>query len=618
MILQRLCEHYHRIAADRHAAGPLPKRGYSLQKVSFCVVLEPNGSLHRFESLLHPEPHNTVPRRLLVPGQSKPSGSGIHPGFLWDNPTYLLGFKTDDKNPGRSRESFESFRERHLAVERQINSEAFAAVCGFLQDWGPQRGADHAATLREIASSFGVFRIRGERRFVHDDPAVAAYWARQEPADSPKGVCLVSGREEPIARLHEPKIKGVRGSHPSGALLVSFNDEACTSFGKGQSYNAPVGVTAAFKYANALNYVLAQRDRRLLLGDATVVFWAEHYSPAVAFISDILADVPAQEQENLEDPRRARQVRLFLSQLREGHAGAEAIDPEDETRFYVLGLSPNASRISVRFWVDGTVGEMKERLSQHLRDIDLVGAREDEQPLIIRRLVAATGRAAMDPCGRFKGYDPGTVPPFLAGAVARAVLTGAPYPQALLTAMLGRLRADGAIRRERVAAIKACMVRNSRFRGSPKEVSVALDVHGNDPAYVTGRLFALLEKIQSDSLGGDLNTTIKDRYFSAASATPGIVFPRLIRLSQHHLAKLKPDRQVYYEHRLGEVMGKLDGFAHHLGLEDQGLFAVGYFHQRQDLFAKKNRKETHERPDPAPLRLRLPVRRDRWESQRRP
>jgi CRISPR-associated protein Csd1 len=191
---------------------------------------------------------------------------------------------------------------------------------------------------------------------------------------------------------------------------------------------------------------------------------------------------------------------------------------------------------------------------------------------------------------RFKGYDANAISPLLAGAISRAVLTGGPYPQMLLGAMLNRLRADGVINHVRVAAIKACLTRNSRLQGNPKEVPVALDVTRTDPAYVTGRLFALLEKIQSDSANGDLNATIKDRYFSSASATPSVAFPRLLRLSQHHLAKMDIGQKIYYEKQLGEVMNKLTGFAHHLNLEQQGLFAVGYFHQRQDLFTSKKKE----------------------------
>jgi CRISPR-associated protein Csd1 len=595
MILQRLAEHYDRIAADPLAANTLANPGYSLQKCSFCVVLERNGRLQQFQSLLDAGTKKAIPRQLLVPGQSKPSGSGINPCFLWDNAAYVLGFKADDKKPERTRESFAAFRDRHLAVENDVNSPAYTAVCVFLRSWSPEKSTEHAEALKDIIGSFGVFRIAGEPRFVHDDPAVIAFWTSRDTGDAGalRGMCLVTGNEETIARLHEPKIKGVWGCQSAGALLVSFNDDAYKSFGKDQSYNAPVGINAAFKYANALNHLLNRNDRRISLGDATVVFWADHYTADVEFISEILAEMPAPSDDApVEDKQRAAQVRLFLSQMREGHATADAIGPGDKTRFYVLGLSPNASRVSVRFWIDTTVGQMKERLCQHLRDLELVGAREHDPPLIIRRLVAATGRAEVDPRGKFKGYDTDSVSPLLAGSLARAVLAGGPYPQTLLVAMLNRLRADGAIRHERLAAIKACIVRNSRLQGNPKEITVALDTNRKDPAYVTGRLFALLEKIQSDSLGGDLNTTIKDRYFSAASATPGIVFPRLIRLSQHHLAKMDTGQKIYYERQIGEVVGKLDGFAQHLSLEDQGLFAIGYFHQRQNLFtSRKNEKE---------------------------
>jgi CRISPR-associated protein Csd1 len=594
MILQRLVEYYDRLAGDPQWADSLAKPGYSVQKISFCVVLEADGTLQQFQSLLDSNQKKQLPRQMLVPGQSKPSGSGINPCFLWDNAAYLLGFKPDDPKPTRTRETFEAFRDRHLEVEQGVMSPAFTAVCSFLRNWSPEKAIEYATDLKDTVSSFGVFRIAGAHAFVHDDPAVVTFWADHDVADpdAPRGLCLVSGQEGPIARLHEPKIKGVRGAQSAGALLVSFNDEAYKSFGKDQSYNAPVSTAATFKYTNALNHLLGRNDRRLSLGDATVVLWAGDRTPLEEYASEIFADAPPPPDDApVEDKRRAEQVRLFLSQIREGHAGDEAIRPEEATRFYVLGLSPNAARVSIRFWADSTVGEMKARLAQHMSDTALAGSREGDPPLMIRRIVLATGRAEKDNKGRLKSYDADSVPPMLAGAVARAVLTGGHYPQTLLTAMINRLRADGIISHARVATIKACIVRNSRLQGQPKEIPVALDTNRTDPPYVIGRLFALLEKIQSDSTGGDLNSTIKDRYFSAASATPGIVFPRLIRLSQHHMAKMDTRQKVYYEKLLGEAMNKLDGFDRHLNLEDQGLFAVGYFHQRQDLFTSKKNKE---------------------------
>lgn len=596
MILQRLVSYYDRISADPSSASSLPKAGYSLQKISFCIVIHPDGKDPDFQSLLDDGGKKPAPRSMLVPGQGKPSGSGINPCFLWDNSAYLLGYKAEDPKPERTRESFEAFREKHLALETQIASPAFSAVCRFLREWSPDKASARGKELEGITASFGVFKLAGALQYVHDDPTVAAYWATKEAGietggPSNNAMCLVTGHNGPVATLHEPKIKGVFGGQSSGALLVSFNAKAYESFGKEQGQNAPVGVTAAFKYANALNYLLNRRDRRFSLGDATVVFWADRPTPLEDVADAVWGDfVPPKPDAPPEDQRRAEQVRLFLSQLREGYSTGEAIEPDSDVGFYVLGLSPNAARVSVRFWEQSTVGQMKQRLARHIQDVELVGAREADPPLSIKRIVQATGRADVSG-GRFKGYDGDSISPLLAGAVARAVFTGGAYPTLLLTAMLNRLRADGYISHPRVAAIKACLVRNSRLRGIHKENFVALNTERTEPAYVTGRLFGLLEKIQADSAGGELNSTIKDRYFSAASATPGIVFPRLIRLAQHHLAKMETGQKIYYERQLGEVMGKLNRFDGHFTLDDQGLFAIGYFHQRQELFTSRKDKD---------------------------
>jgi len=597
VILQRLVELYDRLATDSVAAEALPKPGYSLQKCSFCIVLNANGTLNQFQSLLETGKKKLIPRTLLVPGQSKPPGSGINPCFLWDNSGYMLGYKVDDTDPERSRKSFEAFRDRHLALESQINDPIYTAVCTFLKTWSPESAIEYAADLKDITGSFGVFKLAGETRFAHDDPEIVAFWAGHSAASSEEGeaesgLCLVTGVEGPIARLHEPKIKGVMDTQSAGALLVSFNDKAYESFGKEQGANAPVSATAAFKYTNALNYLLSRSDRRLTLGDTTVVFWAERPTMLENVASGLFGDwSPPADDAPAEDQERVKQTRLFLTELRDGLASDDAIDVESGIGFYVLGLSPNASRISVRLWVQTDVAEMRRRLHRHMSDMELLGAREGDEALMIRRIVLATGRAETDAKGHLKGYDADAVSPLLAGAVARAVFTGGPYPKTLLGAMLNRLRSDGVISHPRIAAIKACIVRNSRIEGNPKEVPVALDLSRTDPAYVTGRLFALLEKIQSDSAGGELSATIKDRYFSAASATPGVVFPRLIRLSQHHLAKMETGQKIYYERQMGEAVSKLDGFSHHLNLEDQGLFAIGYFHQRQALFTKKSKEE---------------------------
>jgi CRISPR-associated protein Csd1 len=588
MILQRLVQYYDRLADDPES--PMSPMGFARESVSFAVLLDPDGGNPTLVDERDASGKKPVPRTLTLPNRGGRQGTALKPNFLWDNTGYVLGVDSKGK-PERSRAAFEAFRNFHQEIAKSIDDDGLRAVVAFLSAWDPSLAAE-LPHLEDALDRNLVFRIRGRSQYVHDTAAVRSGWsahvASQDAGeDALSGQSLVTGETGTLARLH-PLISGVANAQTMGAAIASFNLEAFTSHGREQTYNAPVTVVDAFKYTTALNRLLENRSRRFQLGDATVVFWAGRHVPDEECLADFFADFPIPP----EDTRRNEQVRTFLSSVREGVAAGEAVDPLDRTEFFVLGLSPNASRLSVRFWLDTTWGELKSRLAMHLADTALAGQRDGELPPVIRRFVAATGRAETDAKGHFKGYDADAASPLLAGAIARAVFTGGPYPQSLLIAMLNRIRADGQVRHERVAAIKGCLVRNSRFANQPKEIPVALNPDRTDPAYVTGRLFALLEKIQTDSAEGDLNKTIKDRYFSAASATPGLVFPRLLRLAQHHLGRMDVGQKVYYEKQLGEVVGKLCAFAPHLGLEDQGLFAIGYFHQRQDLFTKKSKPET--------------------------
>jgi CRISPR-associated protein Csd1 len=595
MILQRLAEHYDRIAASGDDDNQLAPPGFSRQKISFCVVLEPDGRLNAIQSMQQQKGRALVATPMLLPGQGKPPGQGINPCFLWDNAAYTLGWAADTDKRERAVACFESFRKSHLAVETQIEHPAFSAVCSFLRDWNTDKVLVIAEELSKVATNFGVFRIAGEMHYVHELVALPAIPEDAEVvcgAVEEQGVCLISGVYDRIARLHEPKIKGVAGAQSSGALLVSFNASAYESYGKSQSYNAPVSEAAAFRYANALNHLLERRDRRISLGDSTVVFWADHANVLEDCLNDLFAEpAPSSEASAEEDKERVQQARLLLTQLRDG-TGETEIDTNDDrpTKFFLLGLSPNASRISVRLWVEADAAELQRRLGQHLRDIALTGNWNDEI-LTLQRIVRATGRAERDPKGKFKGFNTENVSPKLAGDLARSVLTGAAYPQSLLATMLRRIHSDGEVAYARAAAIKACLLRNSRLRSNPLEVSIMLDPNSTDPSYCCGRAFALLEVIQKDSAGDGLNRTIKDSYFSSASTTPSLVFPRLCRLSQHHLAKLETGHKIHREKQLGEVLNKLTVFPRLLSLEDQGKFVLGYFHQTKDIYTSKKDKE---------------------------
>jgi CRISPR-associated protein Csd1 len=604
MILQRLAEHYDRVAASGNEDKRLPPNGFSRQKVSFCIVLDANGKLNAFQSMMEQKGKKQVARKMTVPGFTKSSGSGQNPCFLWDNAAYILGYKAKDQNPKTTNKQFESFRDKHLSLQASISHPSFDAVCLFLKSWNLEEALKHETILSEIATNNGVFRIAGMQVYLHELFALP-----ERIVESRSGQCLITGSQGRLSRIHEPAIMGLRDGKPFGNKVVAFDDSAYCSYGKDQSYNSPVDIDVAFRYSSTLNYLLEDEDRSITLGDSTVVFWADHASVLEDCLSALFSDSQPQDDTVVEeDKERLRQAKLLLTQLRDG-TGKEVLDTSDDqlTRFFLLGLSPNASRISVRLWVEADATELQRRLGQHLRDIALVGGRSDEI-LTLWRICNATKRWDKK---KEKFFKDDKVLPKLAGDLARSVLTGAAYPQSLLATMLCRIHSDGEVAYARVAAIKACLVRNSRLRGNPLEVPIMLDPNSTDPAYCCGRAFALLEVIQIDSAKkkkddfsehdakneqrkddkAGLNRTIKDSYFSSASVTPGLVFPRLFRLSQHHLAKLDTGHRIHREKQLGEVLNKLTVFPRLLSLEDQGKFVLGYFHQTKDIYTSKKDKE---------------------------
>jgi CRISPR-associated protein Csd1 len=546
-------------------------------------VLEPDGRLMEIADGRMPDPKDKkgsrkVARPLIVLGGAKPTGSGINPCLLWDNTAYMLGYKPYDPKPARTGQAFAAFRQRHLDLEREVNDLEFSAVCRFLSSWDPEQAKNHPE-LEELGTGFGVFRIRGQTHFVHDRPAVQRYWRGQigqrEEAAGETGQCLATGLHSRLARIHEPKIKGVLDAQSSGATLVSFNFNATESYGKEQSYNAPVGEEAAFRYANALNHLLRAGSRqRVQIGDATTVFWTAQPSPAEAVFGMVFQAPP-------EDEKQKKEVEALLRQVARGAKVEDLGDPD--IPFYVLGLSANAARLSVRFWHVSSVGDMVAKLKQHYSDLHLEGAApwEPEFPSV-QNLLDQTARERKD------------IPPLLGGALMRAILNNTLYPEAFYLAVLRRIRADRQINHVRAASIKACLKRVFR-----KEVPVAYDPNRQESAYHLGALFAALEKVQEDAFTNEagrvtINGTIRDRYFGAASATPRSVFPRLIRLKQHHLGKLEnPGHRITHEKRIQDIVCKVQDFPPHLSLQDQGLFAIGYYHQRKAFFTKKDQTDGH-------------------------
>jgi CRISPR-associated protein Csd1 len=579
MILQALNDYYRRKVIETDSG--MPSYGYGEQKISFCLVLSAVGELVRVVDLRGDQNGKAKPILLTVP--LLPSKRTVKPvsNFLWDNTAYVLGAgdpKRVAKDSKRFLKTREEFRSLHLEIAETVKDEALAVLLKFLAGWSPER-VSAIEGWSEIQDTNLVFRIEGETGYLHDRPKLREAWVVRyaNAAGGHRGACLVTGEEAPIASLHPP-IKGV-GKQTSGASIVSFNLAAFTSYGKEQSHNAPVGESAAFAYTTGLNYLLRKGSRqRIQLGDAATVFWAERNTPAEDLLS-ALFDPPADNADQAleggpsEDRATTALIREVLAAAKAGRPTGnvdQTLDPD--IRFHILGLSPNNARLAVRFWNVSTFGDLIHRIGKYFRDIDIEPQfeRDPEFPPF--------WRLTLETAPFHKNEN---VPPLLAGAFTRAILTGSPYPRSLYTAVLGRIRADRDVNYLRSAVLKACLVRNHQM-----EVSMSLDSERRDPAYRLGRLFALLEKVQKDATNP--TATIRDRYFGAASATPAAVFPQLLRLGQHHISKA--EYGGFTDRLIGEVADGIDEFPKHLSLEEQGLFTIGYYHQRNALYRKSGKE----------------------------
>ncbi|WP_027443944.1 type I-C CRISPR-associated protein Cas8c/Csd1 [Erythrobacter cryptus] len=583
-ILQALERYYHRLPG---VAEP----GWALVKFGWCIVLDRGGSPVDLEDLRDLLGKKPKPKDYLVPWSDKVAKrtSGIVTNLFVDKTAYVLGRTAGDGE--RTAQEHAAFVEMHLRVLTEQHDEGLVALRRFIENWQPEWLENLPRFTPEILDSFIMFRLDGDRCYLHERPASRLLLAAgdsdgDESPTGDEGFCLITGEFGPIARLHR-SIKGVEDAQSSGAPLVSCNSKkspAFSSYGKDQGLLAPTGKTAAFRYATALNHLLARDGPNRLrrpVGDATVVFWADasqaEAEAAENFFTQLLGSDVSDEQETAK-------VRKQMEAVAAGKPLAE-LQPgiEPGTRFHVLGLSPNAARLSVRFWLSDTLDAFAQRLARHHADLAMEpppagwGAAPS-----VNRLLANTTALQRD----FKN-----IPPLLAGEVMRAVLSGTRYPLSLLSAALIRLRAgDNAASGWHAAVIRAVLVRLSRRNPlipEQGEVPMSLKRDHANPGYQLGRLFAVYELAQRAALG-KVNATIRDRYFGAASATPASVFPLIVRGGQNHLAKLrkeKPGWATLIERELEEINGRFDPrpegiWPRSLRLQDQGEFAIGYYHQR--------------------------------------
>ena len=577
MILQALVNHYENLEKQ----GKVDQEGWCKAKVSYAVNLSRDGEILGILSLKIEEERGKrkvwVPRQIKVPEMVTRS-SGVSANFLCDNSKYILGIDAEGSNQ-RVRDCFEAAKKKHLSLLREIEGEMAEAVRRFFETWDPEK-ASECAEIKErwedITDGGNLIFCMGIN-YAQDDTFIQKAWenARNKSSeDGQTGICLVTGKEAEISRIHKT-IKGVPGAQSSGAALVSFNAPAFESYEKEQSYNAPVGKYAEFAYTTALNYLLNQREYTFQLGDSMIVFWSESAEEEYQAAFFGAADPKPDNQE---------EIKGIFDNLKTGmpvSIGNFTLDPDQ--RFYILSLAPNAARLSVRFFYQDSFGNILKNLSAHYERMSIVKPSwESREYMGVRDMLSETVN---------QNSKDKTPVPNMAALVLQAILSGARYPASLYTDVLIRIRAEqGNVTWGRAGIIKAYLIRNANWKEG--ENYMGLNEESRETAYVLGRLFSVLESIQMDANPG-IKATIRDRYFNSACATPASIFPVLIKLKNSHMKKLERDKgsaKIYYEKLLTELMGKLDEYPKRLSLEEQGKFILGYYHQVQKKYEKKEEK----------------------------
>lgn len=585
MILQALNDYYQRCQRSPNPQDRLPAFGLEEKEIPFVIEIDAEGRLVNLADTRTLEGKKKIGQRFLVP-QGVKKTSGVAANLLWDTAEYVLSVDTKGK-PERVAEQHAAFRARlETLPEDALKDAGIQAILAFLSGIDTKQ-LEALSVWPDILAVNPVmtFRLHGDVELVCQRPAVTIATTLTIGDTTADGICLVSGNAAAIERLH-PAIKGVWGAQTSGANIVSFNLDAFNSYGKAQGANAPLGKPAAFAYTTALNHLLARDSRqRIQVGDASTVFWAEQPHDLETALPDLFGEPPK------DDPNRGTDALRVLYQAAQSGKFTRG---EADTRFHVLGLAPNAARIAIRFWETAPAHELAKRIARHFDDITIARAPHDPEHLSLFRLLTALavqGKAD-------------NIPPNLGGEVMRAILEGLPYPASLLNLAVQRCRAEQKPTYARAAAIKASLNRlirhaNQTTSHTEKEFHIMLDPTNTNPAYRFGRLFAVLEKIQEESAGGTgkLNATIRDRYYGAASSSPSTVFPMLLKLKNHHVSKLdergkKMLYRAFNDNRpddyVGQVLNYVSDIPNHLTLQNQGRFALGYYHQRQAFFTKSD------------------------------
>jgi len=578
MILQSLVGQYDALA-EREKVSRI---GWSTAKVSYALVLDVQGQLIGILSLksTSPDGKKTLPSQLWVPEQAKKS-SGVNSNFLCENASYFLGYDNKGKSD-RTMQCFEAAKKLHHEILDSLHSSNAERILKFFDTWDSTQAVLNeyiAPVLKDIEAGANLVFSDENGKYLHKDREIAAAWEyykSEKATATEKERCLVTGELAPIAILH-PSIKGIRGAQSSGASLVSYNAAASESYGKdgGQGKNAPVSEMAAFKYGAALNYMIADTKHVQYIGDTALLYWAEDADP---LYQDIFSASLSGDDDIISDD----ELHAIVKQIATGgDFNTDGMKVRYNNKFYILGLSPNAARLSVRLFLQSEFGEMLGNLNKHNDRLKIIQPMGTDKKLPVWMLLNETAN---------QNASNKTPPAPMAGAVLRSIVLDLQYPEALYEMILLRIRAEHDINWKKAAIIKAFFIKNRKKNNIMREVLTMNVSESTYEPYVLGRLFAILEMVQKTANPG-IKTTIRDKYFTSAAATPAYIFPILISLTQHHLKKLSDGSKIYYEKLLTQIQNMIDDVRYpaRLNLTDQGAFYLGYYHEKQALYTKNEK-----------------------------
>lgn len=572
MILHALTQYYQRKA---ESDGGIAQEGFENKEIPFIIVIDKQGNFIQLEDTRELKGKKKVGRTFLVPKGLGRSGSKSYEvsNLLWDHYGYVLAY-AGEKGQEQADKQHVSFTANVNELKQALPDDAgVAAVAAFLASAEEKSKVMQAANWAECAKVKGCnlsFRLVDEAvDLVCQSKAVQEYvsQANQVKSDNvQKGICLVTGKPAPIARLHN----AIKGVNAKPAPFTSVNLSAFESYGKEQGFIFPVGEQAMFEYTTALNTLLAG-ENRFRIGDVTAICWSAKPTPLEEHLASLINGGGKDNPDAYIDAVKSLYKSLYNGKYTE---------PDGKEKFYLLGLSPNFARIVVRFWYETTVAALSESIAAWYDDLQMVRGENSPYPeyMPLPRLL---GNLVLD--GKMEN-----LPSDLIAQVTDAALNNRVLPVSLLQAALRRNKAEQKITYGRASLLKAYInraIRAGRLKNM-KELTMSLDRNRQDIGYVLGRLFAVLEKTQAEANPG-LNATIADRYFGSASSTPIAVFGTLMRLLPHHLNKLEFEgRAVQLQWEICQILEHCQRFPNHLNLEQQGLFAIGYYHETQFLFTK--------------------------------